>query len=82
MVRIRLFLLQNKDTDGWWIRFAFSPVAKIMVRLGQALAGGARSRRIEMGSNPPSEYLYQTKKPSPLGLGFGLAVLNLMYILG
>ena len=38
--------------------------------------------RIEMGSNPPSEYLYQTKKPSPLGLGFGLAVLNLMYILG
>jgi hypothetical protein len=51
-----------------------------MVRLGRALAGGARSRRIEMGSNPPSKCPYQTKKPSPLGLGFGLAVLNLMYI--
>ena len=27
-------------------RYAFSPMAKIMVRLGQALAGGAHPRRI------------------------------------
>ena len=46
-------------------RFAFSPMAKIKVRLGQALAGGAEARRIQMGSSP-----CRTKKERPEGLAF------------
>ena len=45
----------KKLVDSWYTgrdSFAFSPKAKIKVRLGLALAGGAHPRRIQMGSSP------------------------------
>ena len=48
---------------------------KIEERLGQALAGGAHLRRISL-----FETARNTKSPTPNGVGFFVALLNLIYI--